>query len=140
MNLMTSTRLSSITLRFANQIIRQFTAVTLFGLLFPLSFVIIFISNTFELIIDRETFFFLQRRPSPLGNASIGLWKGIIYFVFVLSIFTNSFIMSYLFDWYVETMVFGVLFQNFLFVVAILVGIVVTLILGSVLAGMSKKV
>lgn len=137
---MTSTRPSSTTLRLAKQIIRQFTAVVLFGLLFPLAFVIIFISNTFELIIDRETFFFLQRRPSPLGNASIGLWKGIIYLVFLLSIFTNSFIMAYLYDWYIDTMSNGVLFQNFLFVLSVLLGIVLTLVLGSALSGMSKKV
>jgi len=48
--------------------------------------------------------------------------------------------MAYLYDWYIEEVSNGVLIQNFLFIIAVLIGIVLTLLLGSILSGMSKKV
>ena len=77
------------------EIVMSFCIISLFGLLFPLSFLLIFFQSALEYIIDKKKLMYTIRRPVPRGASDIGDWKQTIYTVSILSIFTNSVILAF---------------------------------------------
>ena len=75
----------------------QFTALVLFGILFPLAFLVFYITNILELKIDKNQYFHVNRRPSPLGFATIGLWSKMIFIISLFAVFTNAFVVCFLY-------------------------------------------
>ena len=65
---------------------------------------------------------FLQRRPSPLGDASIGFWNNVLFLMLIMGVYTNTFISSYLFGSYYQS---DTLLQDTLFLIGQILGILV---------------
>ncbi len=73
----------------------------MFGSLFPLGFFLMYVSNIFELINDKNVFFYLLRRPSPIGMAKIGFWIIMFLVVSIFGVLSNGYILAILYsEWY----------------------------------------
>ena len=83
------------TLQNYYQLFLYFSTITLFGILFPLTFLFIYITTFLELFVDKNRYFKLIRRPSPLGYATIGIWAKMVYVISTLSIISNGYIFCY---------------------------------------------
>lgn len=113
------------------EIVLSLTGLFWFGLLFPLSFLLFYITVIVELYIDKQRYFQALRRPSPLGKAALGLWNYIISLVAILAVFSNAYIIAYM---YTESGVFGIDAQddrNVLFIVLVIIGIILSLLVGA---------
>ena len=104
------------------EVVEQFAALVFFGILFPLSFALLYFSNYLELVMDRKNYLYLQRRPSSLGNATIGYWNDVISWIFLISIFTNSYILGYLINWFDYD---NSLVRDALFLLSLLIGFII---------------
>jgi len=69
---------------------------TLFGVIFPLSFISCWAISFIETILDRREILFYARRPTPQSAKTIGLWLQMIRTVASFSIWTNSFYVSFI--------------------------------------------
>ena len=123
------------TLKHYLELILSLTGVCWFGILFPLSFLLFYITIIIELYIDKKRYFDSLRRPSPHGKAALGLWDYIISLVTVVAIFTNAYIIAFL---YKDDTIFGMEEsddKNLLFILMVIIGF----ILGMVVAAASYK-
>lgn len=73
----------------------SFSVYTMFGILFPICFLIGFINATIEWVVARNWLMNQTRRPKPSAAKSIGLWLEMIRIVSILSIVTNCFYISF---------------------------------------------
>ncbi|KRX07124.1 hypothetical protein PPERSA_09338 [Pseudocohnilembus persalinus] len=73
----------------------QFSFLALFGLAFPSSFIMAFISNIFEIQVDKLKFVAFTRRPLPQGACNIGTWLLILDLISFSAIFSNSGLIAY---------------------------------------------
>jgi len=62
----------------------------LFGLAFPLCFLLALINNVIEHQVDKTKLVHFKRRPDPTGANSIGVWKMILYFLSTMGVFTHA--------------------------------------------------
>jgi hypothetical protein len=83
------------TIRHFNQIFVMFTALTLFGMLFPASFVLYYFALLMEVYNDRQEFLFISRRPSPKEMNSIGYFKYFLEICPKLAMITISYFLSF---------------------------------------------
>lgn len=72
------------------EIFIQLGYIALFGLAFPLWWVLALINNLFEHQVDRGKIIYFSRRPTPLGCENIGSWKVIFYAFIVIGSFCYS--------------------------------------------------
>ena len=83
------------TIRHFNQIFVMYMALTLFGMLFPMSFFLYYFALIMEIYIDRQEYLYISRRPTPKEMNSIGFFK---YFLIIcpnLSMITISYYLSF---------------------------------------------
>lgn len=119
------------TLQHYLEIVLSFTGLCWFGILFPFSFLLFYVTTVFELYIDKSRYFDNLRRPSPHGKAVLGLWNYILSLIAMLAVFTNSYIIAFL---YTEDGIFGIDTQdskNLLFIVLIMIGFLIGIIVAS---------
>lgn len=62
----------------------------LFGLAFPLCFILALINNIIEHQVDKTKIVRFKRRPKLLGGDSIGVWRIILYFLAAMGVFTHA--------------------------------------------------
>ena len=86
------------TLKHYSEIVILFTTLAWFGLLFPLSFFLVYISLILEMIIDKNDYFYFMRRPSPHGKAALGFWNTILNLVSSFAILTNCYTLAHVYD------------------------------------------
>ena len=77
------------------ELIIQFSFLALFGLAFPLAFMIAFFTNVAEIQVDKLKLVMFSRRPFPQGAANIGNWLIILEVVTFLGIFSNAGLIVY---------------------------------------------
>lgn len=68
----------------------MFGYVTMFGLGFPLSSLLMCLLLLLEIRVNKLKMLNLTRRPQPMGVRHIGIWWGILQFTAVAAIFTNA--------------------------------------------------
>ena len=78
------------------EIIIQFGFISLFGMTFPLCFLISFVLNILELQTDKLKLMTLLQRPIPITDTTIGIWNDILDFISYLGMLNNTFTISYL--------------------------------------------
>ncbi|KAL4457094.1 hypothetical protein ABPG74_014732 [Tetrahymena malaccensis] len=78
------------------EICLQFSLLTMFGMIFPLSFWIAFIWNVIELQTDKGKLIKFTQRPIPLNEGSIGSWLNLMDLASYMSILTNSILITFL--------------------------------------------
>ncbi|KAL4508263.1 hypothetical protein ABPG72_003567 [Tetrahymena utriculariae] len=78
------------------EICLQFSLLTMFGMIFPLSFWIAFIWNVIELQTDKAKLIKFTQRPIPLNEGSIGSWLNLMDLASYMSILTNSILITFL--------------------------------------------
>jgi hypothetical protein len=74
----------------------SFSYSTLFGVIFPLSFLTCWAIAYIEGYVDKRALLHAKRRPIPKSVKSIGLWLHMIGIVTMLTIWTNSFYASFI--------------------------------------------
>jgi hypothetical protein len=77
------------------KVVIQFSFLSLFGLCFPLIFVLAFVINIVQMFIDRFKITRMSKRVIPSGAQSIGVWSSLMDFVSYLSIITNAGLVVY---------------------------------------------
>ncbi|WFD06719.1 hypothetical protein MVES1_002073 [Malassezia vespertilionis] len=75
----------------------QFGGVVVWSVIWPLSPVMAFVNNWFELRTDSLKIMFNTRRPVPVRKASIGPWLTVLFFLIRIAVFTNA-SLNYLFE------------------------------------------
>jgi len=55
--------------------------ICLFSNVFPLAPLMAFLSNVFEIQVDRIKVVYLKRRPFPMGAENMGIWRSIFQFI-----------------------------------------------------------
>lgn len=70
--------------------------LALFGLIFPLAFIIAFVWNVLEIQTDKHKLIKLTKRPIPQNESSIGSWISILELNGYISILSNSGLITYL--------------------------------------------
>lgn len=75
-----------------NELVIQFGFISLFGVACPLLPFIILLSNLISQRIDAFKFLYIFNRAPERITTNIGIWENIIYFIIVLSTWTNSWI------------------------------------------------
>ena len=70
-------------------LIQEFCFLTLFAGSFPLTPIILLITNSLEIRSDITKICLITRRPEAVRKKNIGAWKYIIEFIGIMSIFTN---------------------------------------------------
>ena len=70
--------------------ILQYTFLTLFSMTFPLIFVIAFVGTSFTILADKIKLIFFFQRALPMNASSIGVWQDILEFVIYITIFINA--------------------------------------------------
>lgn len=83
------------TIRHFNQIFVMFTALCLFGMLFPMSFFLYYFAIILEVYNDRQEFLFISRRPTPKEMNSIGYFKLFLDVCPKLSLITTAYFLSF---------------------------------------------
>ena len=68
----------------------QYSFLNLFGLAFPLSFFLAFLSNIMEIHVDKIKLIYFSQRPLPSGASDIGNWFIIMELVNFLGIAQNA--------------------------------------------------
>jgi len=76
------------------RIMNTYSYITLFGILFPMSFLTSWIISVIDMRTIRTKLIHESKRPTPAGIKTIGLWLEMISFVANMAVFTNSFIIS----------------------------------------------
>ncbi|EGR32656.1 hypothetical protein IMG5_075400 [Ichthyophthirius multifiliis] len=71
------------------ELVIQFAFLVLFGVAFPISFMLAFINNVLEIQVDKIKLIYFVRRPFPTNACDIGPWVKILEIISFLSIFTN---------------------------------------------------
>ena len=71
-------------------------AVSFFGVLFPLSFLLVYGTIALGIWEQDDKYFELRKRPSTIGQSSLTYFQQNFYLVFIASIFINLFIQAYL--------------------------------------------
>ncbi|EGR30499.1 hypothetical protein IMG5_130500 [Ichthyophthirius multifiliis] len=82
----------------------QFSLLSIFGIVFPIGFIIAFIWNVMELQTDKSKLMKYKQRPIPLKEFSLGSWMNVLELCSYLSIMSNSGLITYL------SLVIGILF------------------------------
>ena len=72
------------------ELIIQFCFLVLFGLPFPLCFLLAFINNVAEIQVDKFKLIEVTRRPLPAGACNIGTWFIIIDVVTFFALLCNA--------------------------------------------------
>lgn len=72
------------------ELVIQFGFLNLFGVCFPLAFLLAFINDVVEIQVDKSKLIKFLRRPMPKGAADIGTWLIILDFISFLAIFSNA--------------------------------------------------
>ena len=78
------------------ELFNMFSYVTMFGVLFPLSFFGVSAMVFAEWKMDNQMLVGVARRPKPFGANSIGLWKDMIQLVSLLSVCTNAYFIAFI--------------------------------------------
>lgn len=101
---------------FVNKIAISISAVSFFGVLFPLGFFLVYGELVIEIWIAKDSFIHLKRRPTTIGDSSLDSFLGIFYSIFLISICTLLFIQTYLTWQYYENqeVVSGVFILTFI--------------------------
>mgnify|MGYP002382182492 CR=1 FL=1 len=55
--------------------------ICLFSNVFPLAPLMAFVSNLFEIQVDRTKVVYLKRRPFPMGAENMGIWRSFFLFI-----------------------------------------------------------
>lgn len=94
----------------------QIAAVSFFGVLFPLGFLIVYVGTLMEVWMAKDKYFTLKRRPTTTGDSSLNSFNGIFYATFLISVLTLLFIQTYLtYSYYRDqTIVNGVFILTFI--------------------------
>lgn len=72
------------------EVVIQFTFLSLFGIAFPASFFLAYLTMISEIHIDKKKLLNYVRRPVPKGASDIGTWEYILEFVSFICIFVNA--------------------------------------------------
>lgn len=83
------------TIRNFNEVFVMYMALSMFGMLFPASYFLYYFVLIMEIYIDRETYLFVTRRPSPKEMNSIGFFKYFLVICPSLSIIILSYYLSF---------------------------------------------
>lgn len=78
-----------------NEVFVMYMALSMFGMLFPASYFLYYFALVMEVYIDRETYMFITRRPSPKEKNSIGFFKYFLVICPSMSIIIISFYLSF---------------------------------------------
>lgn len=78
-----------------NEVFVMYMALSMFGMLFPGSYFLYYFVLILEVYIDRETYLFVSRRPSPKEKNSIGFFKYFLVICPSMSIIIISFYLSF---------------------------------------------
>lgn len=68
----------------------QFSSLSFFGVVFPLAFILSYLTSVFEIHIDKLYYMNHIRRPIPRSAADIGSWQYILEAVSFFTIFANA--------------------------------------------------
>lgn len=77
------------------EIVSSYQLLSCFGLMFPLSFLLISLANFWNTSINRNLLLKSTKRPVPRSCQGLRLWTKILQFVPLLSILTNSFFIGF---------------------------------------------
>ena len=80
------------------ELVIQFSFLTLFGLAFPVSFLLAFVTNVAEIQVDKLKLTKFSRRPFPQGASNIGNWLIILEVITFFGIFCNAGLIVYTSD------------------------------------------
>ena len=72
------------------ELVVQFSFLTLFGVSFPLCYLLAFLTNITEIQVDKFKLIQITRRPMPAGASNIGTWLLILDVITFCSIFSNA--------------------------------------------------
>jgi anoctamin-10 len=68
----------------------QFASLSFFGVVFPLAYILSYLTSVFEIHIDKLLYLKFIRRPVPRSAADIGNWQYILEAVSFFTIFVNA--------------------------------------------------
>ena len=77
------------------EVLIQFTSISFFGVSFPLSLTLGYLTMVSQIGIDQYKLVKFYRRPIPKGARDIGTWQVIIDIISFLSIFINAGLITY---------------------------------------------
>lgn len=72
------------------EIVIQFASLSFFGMIFPLAFLLSFLTSIFEIHLDKYYFMKYIRRPIPRSTSDIGSWEAILNAISYFTIFINA--------------------------------------------------
>lgn len=68
----------------------QFSSLSFFGMIFPLSFIMSYFTSILEIHLDKIFYMYYIRRPVPRSAADIGSWEYILEAISFFTIFVNA--------------------------------------------------
>ncbi len=119
------------------ELVIQFGFVTLFGIAFPLLPMIAWITNLFEIQVDKTKLIYLSKRPNPISASGIGNWYYLFEFIAFVSIFTNVAVLVYTSNSYFELDSYD---KTILYMSLVFLYIMVKLILTRLIPDYSQRV
>ena len=103
------------------QLFNSLGVSSLFGILFPLAFLVTWMNAFVEYVLDRDRYLTKLKRLIPQSSTTIGLWKNILELLSILTVITNAVYLSFILfekkQAYIRFIIFILLSVSFMVIV-----------------------